>query len=73
MYWCFPCGDRDELLADLTAAKESLDASRPTAVNLSWVRTVSLYIRRVSFLLLYVFLAQATGRLLEFVQAMVGL
>jgi methylthioribose-1-phosphate isomerase len=28
--------DRDSLLADLTAAKKILDASRPTAVNLAW-------------------------------------
>jgi len=28
--------DRDGLLADLRAAKETLDAARPTAVNLSW-------------------------------------
>jgi methylthioribose-1-phosphate isomerase len=28
--------DRDGLLADLTAAKKTLDAARPTAVNLSW-------------------------------------
>jgi methylthioribose-1-phosphate isomerase len=31
-----PAQDRDSLLADLRAAKEILDASRPTAVNLSW-------------------------------------
>jgi len=34
-----PAGDRDSLLADLRAAKEVLDASRPTAVNLSWATT----------------------------------
>jgi methylthioribose-1-phosphate isomerase len=28
--------DGDSLLADLTAAKKTLDAARPTAVNLSW-------------------------------------
>ncbi len=28
--------DRETLLAELRAAKETLDASRPTAVNLSW-------------------------------------
>jgi methylthioribose-1-phosphate isomerase len=31
-----PATKRDELLADLIAAKKMLDASRPTAVNLSW-------------------------------------
>ena len=31
-----PARDRDSLLADLTAAKKTLDAARPTAVNLSW-------------------------------------
>lgn len=31
-----PATRRDDLLADLRAAKESLDAARPTAVNLSW-------------------------------------
>lgn len=31
-----PATDRDSLLADLRAAKETLDAARPTAVNLSW-------------------------------------
>jgi methylthioribose-1-phosphate isomerase len=31
-----PATDRDSLLRDLTAAKKTLDASRPTAVNLSW-------------------------------------
>jgi len=34
-----PATDRDSLLADLRAAKELLDASRPTAVNLSWATT----------------------------------
>lgn len=28
--------DRDSLLSDLAAAKETLDAARPTAVNLAW-------------------------------------
>jgi methylthioribose-1-phosphate isomerase len=31
-----PARDRDSLLADLTSAKKTLDAARPTAVNLSW-------------------------------------
>ena len=31
-----PAVDRDSLLIDLAQAKEVLDASRPTAVNLSW-------------------------------------
>jgi methylthioribose-1-phosphate isomerase len=31
-----PASDRDSLLADLRAAKELLDAARPTAVNLAW-------------------------------------
>ncbi|RLT31971.1 MAG: S-methyl-5-thioribose-1-phosphate isomerase, partial [Chloroflexi bacterium] len=31
-----PATDRDSLLADLAAAKATLDAARPTAVNLSW-------------------------------------
>jgi len=31
-----PAHDRDSLVADLRAAKTSLDAARPTAVNLSW-------------------------------------
>ncbi|HRJ43633.1 MAG: S-methyl-5-thioribose-1-phosphate isomerase [Caldilineaceae bacterium] len=31
-----PATDRDSLLADLSAAKELLDAARPTAVNLTW-------------------------------------
>lgn len=31
-----PATDRGSLLADLVAAKETLDAARPTAVNLSW-------------------------------------
>ena len=31
-----PAQERDSLLADLRAAKTVLDASRPTAVNLSW-------------------------------------
>jgi len=31
-----PATDRESLLADLAAAKETLDAARPTAVNLSW-------------------------------------
>jgi methylthioribose-1-phosphate isomerase len=31
-----PASDRDSLLADLRAAKELLDAARPTAVNLTW-------------------------------------
>jgi methylthioribose-1-phosphate isomerase len=31
-----PATDRDSLLRDLTAAKKTLDAARPTAVNLSW-------------------------------------
>jgi methylthioribose-1-phosphate isomerase len=31
--------DRDGLLNDLRAAKETLDAARPTAVNLSWATT----------------------------------
>jgi len=31
-----PATDRDSLLADLAAAKELLDAARPTAVNLTW-------------------------------------
>jgi methylthioribose-1-phosphate isomerase len=31
-----PAHDRESLLADLRQAKEILDASRPTAVNLSW-------------------------------------
>ena len=31
-----PARDRDSLLGDLAAAQEVLDASRPTAVNLSW-------------------------------------
>lgn len=31
-----PAIDRDSLLADLAAAKETLDAARPTAVNLTW-------------------------------------
>lgn len=31
-----PATDRDSLLADLRQAKETLDAARPTAVNLSW-------------------------------------
>lgn len=31
-----PATDRDSLLADLAAAKETLDAARPTAVNLTW-------------------------------------
>jgi len=31
-----PARDRDSLLADLRAAQSVLDASRPTAVNLSW-------------------------------------
>jgi methylthioribose-1-phosphate isomerase len=34
--------DRDSLLADLVAAKKTLDASRPTAVNLSWATTTVL-------------------------------
>ncbi len=34
--------DRDGLLADLRAAKQVLDASRPTAVNLSWATTTVL-------------------------------
>ena len=31
-----PATERDALLADLARAKETLDAARPTAVNLSW-------------------------------------
>jgi methylthioribose-1-phosphate isomerase len=31
-----PAGDRAQLLDDLRAAKATLDAARPTAVNLSW-------------------------------------
>ena len=31
-----PASDRDGLLIDLQQAKETLDAARPTAVNLSW-------------------------------------
>jgi methylthioribose-1-phosphate isomerase len=31
-----PAVDRDGLIADLNAAKATLDASRPTAVNLTW-------------------------------------
>jgi methylthioribose-1-phosphate isomerase len=31
-----PAEDRDSLLADLGAAKDTLDAARPTAVNLAW-------------------------------------
>ena len=31
-----PARDRDSLLSDLAAGKAVLDASRPTAVNLSW-------------------------------------
>jgi methylthioribose-1-phosphate isomerase len=31
-----PAGDRSQLLDDLRAAKATLDAARPTAVNLSW-------------------------------------
>ena len=31
-----PASDRDSLLGDLRKAKETLDAARPTAVNLSW-------------------------------------
>jgi methylthioribose-1-phosphate isomerase len=31
-----PARDRDSLLADLSQAKEALDAARPTAVNLTW-------------------------------------
>ena len=31
-----PARDRDHLLADLHAAKDTLDAARPTAVNLAW-------------------------------------
>jgi methylthioribose-1-phosphate isomerase len=31
-----PAVDRDSLLIDLAQAKETLDAARPTAVNLSW-------------------------------------
>ena len=31
-----PALDRDSLLSDLAAAKETLDAARPTAVNLAW-------------------------------------
>lgn len=31
-----PAQDRDGLLSDLRAAKETLDAARPTAVNLAW-------------------------------------
>jgi methylthioribose-1-phosphate isomerase len=31
-----PANDRDSLLADLLTAKETLDAARPTAVNLTW-------------------------------------
>ena len=34
-----PARDRDSLLADLRAAKATLDAARPTAVNLSWATT----------------------------------
>jgi methylthioribose-1-phosphate isomerase len=34
-----PATDRDSLLADLTSAKKTLDAARPTAVNLSWATT----------------------------------
>lgn len=33
---------RDSLLLDLTAAKKTLDAARPTAVNLSWATTTVL-------------------------------
>ena len=31
-----PASDRDSLLVDLAAAKQTLDAARPTAVNLTW-------------------------------------
>lgn len=42
--------DRDGLLADLTAAKKTLDAARPTAVNLSWATTRLLnYVERMAF------------------------
>jgi methylthioribose-1-phosphate isomerase len=34
-----PAVDRDSLLIDLSQAKAMLDASRPTAVNLSWATT----------------------------------
>ena len=34
-----PAQERDSLLADLRTAKETLDAARPTAVNLAWATT----------------------------------
>jgi methylthioribose-1-phosphate isomerase len=34
-----PAQERDALLADLQSAKTTLDAARPTAVNLSWATT----------------------------------
>jgi methylthioribose-1-phosphate isomerase len=41
-----PAADADALLADLVAAKATLDAARPTAVNLSWATARLLEVAR---------------------------
>ena len=45
-----PATDRDNLLIDLSAAKEQLDAARPTAVNLSWATQRLLSLAEVTVL-----------------------
>ncbi len=45
-----PARERDSLLNDLQAAKETLDAARPTAVNLSWATGRLLELARYTVL-----------------------
>ena len=45
-----PATERDSLLIDLRAAKELLDAARPTAVNLSWATQRLLSLAEVTVL-----------------------
>jgi methylthioribose-1-phosphate isomerase len=45
-----PARDRNSLLSDLLAAKEMLDAARPTAVNLSWATSRLVELARFTVL-----------------------